>query len=234
MAAPPALLLVFIDPGEKIPLDEFNDWYDNDHIAARTRISAFQNWTRLEQVDKKKPVFGAIYDLKSFEETQSSSYTSVLRNPSEKEKTIIARIGEVDRGIYELLPGDLPSPSPAWDEKKASPFWGFVMIDVKPEVEEEFNKWYNEEHLPMIAKCPGWLRSRRFVLKDWGRFGGDVPKDPSAPPKYLAAYEWTSLDGLQSEEMKAVLGTPWMAKLQANFVRVETRQMKFYKSFERT
>lgn len=232
--APPALLLVFIDPGEQIPLEEFNHWYEDDHIAARTRISAFQTWTRLDAVDNRKPVFGAIYDLTSFEDTQSSSYGEVLKNPSDLERSIIPRIGEVDRKIYELLPGALPTPSPEWSEKKASPYWSFVMIDVKEEGEEEFNKWYDEEHLDMVAKCPGWLRTRRYVLKDWRRFGVDAPKNPGTPAKYLAVYEWSSLDWMESEEHKAAISTSRTMALAEHRISLDVRVYKFYKSFERT
>lgn len=230
----PALLLVFIDPGKQIPLDEFNDWYNDDHIAARTKIPAFQTWTRLEAVDERKPAWGAIYDLTSIADTKTSSYGDVLKNPSEVEKQIIPRIGEVDRRIYELLPRAIPDPSPEWSGEKASPYWSFIMVDIKGEAEEEFNQWYNEEHIPLMAKCPGWLRARRYVLKDWGRFGVDAPKSPSAPPKYLAVYEWASLDMLESDELKTALSTPWAKKLFEHRLSTDKRVYKFYKSFART
>ena len=31
--------------------------------------------------------------------------------------------------------------------------------------DEEFNKWYNEEHLANMAKVPGWRRVRRYVSR---------------------------------------------------------------------
>jgi len=31
------------------------------------------------------------------------------------------------------------------------------------EKEEEFNRWYNEVHIPEVMKVPGWTRASRFV-----------------------------------------------------------------------
>ena len=30
-----------------------------------------------------------------------------------------------------------------------------VMIDVEPAHEEDFNRWYSEEHVPERLRCPG-------------------------------------------------------------------------------
>ncbi len=61
-----------------------------------------------------------------------------------------------------------------------------VQMDVEPEWEEEFNRWYNEEHLPDLLKVPGFFGARRFVAEE-------------GQPKYLAFYEVESSDVLLSE-----------------------------------
>lgn len=55
---------------------------------------------------------------------------------------------------------------------------------VSPEREDEYNKWYSEEHLPDILKVPGIVAARRYRVRDTG----DVKADP-ATPEYLAIYE---------------------------------------------
>ena len=30
-----------------------------------------------------------------------------------------------------------------------------VLTDVVPEMEEQFNRWYNEEHIPRLLQVPG-------------------------------------------------------------------------------
>jgi hypothetical protein len=41
-----------------------------------------------------------------------------------------------------------------------------VMMEVDPEHEEEFNRWYNEEHLPERLAIPGYISARRFKLEE--------------------------------------------------------------------
>ena len=41
-----------------------------------------------------------------------------------------------------------------------------VMMDVDPEHYEEFNRWYNDEHLPERLAIPGYIGARRFKLEE--------------------------------------------------------------------
>ena len=44
-----------------------------------------------------------------------------------------------------------------------------VTMDVDPEDEAEFNKWYNEQHLPERMEILGYISARRFKLEGRGR-----------------------------------------------------------------
>src|SRR5262249_48122491 len=64
---------------------------------------------------------------------------------------------------------------------------GLLMLwtDVDPELEEEFNRWYNEEHMEHLLKVPGFLSGGRYrALK-----GG---------PTYLTMYELEDHNVLRS------------------------------------
>ena len=69
-----------------------------------------------------------------------------------------------------------------------------IMVDVSADKDEEFNRWYNEEHLGVILALPGFLNAARYKAV----LGG---------PKYLACYEL---------ESAAALGTPEFAHQRAN------------------
>ena len=43
---------------------------------------------------------------------------------------------------------------------------------VAPEREEEFNAWYDTEHLPQLVALPGFIRGRRYAC-DGGWVMGD-------------------------------------------------------------
>ncbi len=54
-----------------------------------------------------------------------------------------------------------------------------VMMEVDPEGEEAFERWYNEEHLPERLEIPGYVSARRFKLEE----GNGVLK-------YLCIWSW--------------------------------------------
>lgn len=65
-----------------------------------------------------------------------------------------------------------------------------------PKYEEEFNAWYNTEHLPELLALPGVFDAARYVATKGG-------------PKYLAAYELASVDAMQTPEFTNRPRTPW-------------------------
>ena len=69
-----------------------------------------------------------------------------------------------------------------------------VRVNIAPEVENEFNEWYNDAHVPEILAVPGFISGRRFQ-----RISGDEIK-------YMALYELKSLDALRSEAYKQARG----------------------------
>ena len=67
-----------------------------------------------------------------------------------------------------------------------------VMMEVDPEHEEEFNRWYDEEHLQERLEIPGYISARRFKLEE----GEGVLK-------YLCIWELADTSPLQSQEYQA-------------------------------
>ncbi|KAA1468025.1 hypothetical protein DENSPDRAFT_365059 [Dentipellis sp. KUC8613] len=231
MTEPKAFLLVFSEPGPDVSESEFHDWYNNEHVPLRVNTPAFSSWARWEQADGAKPTWAATYDIDSYESTQVAPYTTLAETRSEREKSVISRLQLLDRRTFEIHNIQPPTPpSSLYDPKKTPPFVVIVSTEVKPEGEEEFNKWYDEEHVPLLAAVPGWIRSRRFVLKDSGSLGKEGPK---RVPKYLAVHEWNSLDGQGGEKFKAIF-TPWRTKVVETIVTSQERRVfKLYKSWER-
>jgi hypothetical protein len=83
-----------------------------------------------------------------------------------------------------------------------------VMMEVDPEYEAEFNRWYDEEHVPERLSCPGFLTARRFRAVD-------------GEPRYLAFYELESPEVLDSEAYQEMLPpSRWMREVQPGITRV--------------
>jgi hypothetical protein len=89
------------------------------------------------------------------------------------------------------------------------------LIDSKNE--EEFNAWYNTEHLPELLTLPGFLDAARYVATRGG-------------PKYLAVYELTSIEAVRSPEFSKRRRTPWENRMSPrvtgkNVTRIVGRQI---------
>jgi hypothetical protein len=75
-------------------------------------------------------------------------------------------------------------------------------MDPPPELEEEFNDWYDSEHIAERLRVPGFLSARRLVR--------------DAAPRYAAIYDLESLAVLESQAYKNVSGerrSPWTARM---------------------
>lgn len=62
-----------------------------------------------------------------------------------------------------------------------------VVVDVLPEHEDEFNRWYDDEHIPEKRATPGFRSARRFKSHD-------------QPGRYLAVYEIDDADVVTNPE----------------------------------
>ena len=92
-------------------------------------------------------------------------------------------------------------------DAKSPPGLLLVMMDIDPARESEFNRWYEEEHIPERLSIPGFVRARRFVAVEGG-------------PKYLALYELTGPEVVQSEEYRRwrnEAATEWTRRMEAEF-----------------
>ena len=80
-----------------------------------------------------------------------------------------------------------------------------TMTETPPDIEAEFNDWYDTEHLPERLAIPGFLSARRWQA--------DLPPGQG---KYLATYELESAAVLESPAYLARFRdapTPWTGRM---------------------
>ncbi|MGI4797457.1 MAG: DUF4286 family protein [Janthinobacterium lividum] len=85
-----------------------------------------------------------------------------------------------------------------------------VMTNAEEGLEDEFNAWYDEQHIPDVLRVPGIKAVQRF------RLSGKQRLDPPYPYKYLSIYEIES-DDLDEviTPLKEWLGTERMPRSAA-------------------
>ena len=86
---------------------------------------------------------------------------------------------------------------------------GLLMVwcEVPAEIEDEFNRWYNEEHLQERLSVPGILSAARYEAVVNG-------------PKHLAVYELESPAVMESPEYLKCRQNPseWSKRMSPDFV----------------
>jgi len=83
-----------------------------------------------------------------------------------------------------------------------------VKIEVAPEMEDELNRWYDEEHIPNLLKVPGVLWAKRGVNQDDGI-------------KYCAVYEHESIEIQHTKAYLEAIDTEWSRKIRPFFIKVD-------------
>jgi hypothetical protein len=88
-----------------------------------------------------------------------------------------------------------------------------VYMTPSPESDEQFNKWYDEEHIPMLSVVPGWLSAKRFVLCASNYLSTGTMAEARRAPKYLAVHELESTQVFEKLEYRAATSTPWRTEV---------------------
>jgi len=181
----------------QVPADEFDDWYDTEHLPERQRVPGFLVCHRWIGANDSN-VSVATYDLESADVLKGPGYLAIGgENLSPWSKRITNRVDRLMRFEGDqILPGDQLPPADAG---------GLVLnaMNIAPEFETEFNEWYDKEHIPALAAVPGVLSARRF------RGTGNR--------KYVALYHLATPAVQDSAEWKAARQSDWTSRLQPHF-----------------
>ncbi|KAI0785481.1 hypothetical protein BC629DRAFT_1723709 [Irpex lacteus] len=234
----PGCIIALVELGPNVSEAECRDWLENEFIPPRLALPTFQNCIRWKAVDDKKPTWAASYDVAAYEDINKPPLTTMNETHSDREKDILSRATSFERCVYEAYEGNdtrIPKPSELYDPKKPAPFVHFITMDPKPGAEEEITKWYEEEHIPDMAQSfSGWIRSRRFILKEWSRGGVEGSKDQSPPPKFLAIHEYAHIEVAGSQEELNKFSTEWTVKVLTELNhKVEFRLFALHKEFRK-
>ena len=184
--------------------EEFNAWYDDEHLAERLAIPGFvsaQRWTADGRCDlaiapeRRVGRYLATYELERPEVLDSPEYLERFRDgPTPWTKRSLGRAIVFRRWACEQInPGDALPPAGA-----RALF--LACGDVPAEHEAEFNRWYDEEHAPMLRRVEGVLAARRF------RAGAGTPR-------YIALYDLADERVPGSPGWREAIATPWSRRI---------------------
>jgi pimeloyl-ACP methyl ester carboxylesterase len=222
MPQTPGILYVTMHPrSSDTNISEFHDWYQNEHGPNRLRLSSFNNGFRYKAVDGQTPEWMAIYDLDDMNALIDEEYTRLRSAPiqSQRERDVMKTL-VIDRRFY-----DLSSESAGKGFKKLEDInhahEGNVLVAAKITLKDSsklhlYEEWFDQEHVPMLSKVPGWRRSRKFVTS---------AIEEGRELEILGLHEYGTENGLDGPEFQAATNTPWRKKIFDDIVKEKTRRV---------
>ena len=168
------VLMVWADlPADKE--DEFGRWWNEEHLSELLAVPGFLNGARYEAVSGS-PKHMVRYELESPTVLDSPAFKSILENRSELSSRInlSASANTLVANVYQQIFPQGGSEAEAQDNQ--APALQTGRMDIPPEIEDEFNHWYNTIYVPCYEKVPGCRRARRYQAV-------------RGAPKYAVVYE---------------------------------------------
>jgi hypothetical protein len=128
--------------------DEFNDWYDHEHIPLRIAVPGFRSAQRY--LAKGTRNYLVVYEMDSPAVLKTPAYLSVKNNPSDRTRRMLSSVTGFTRYIAEETGSD----TRGIDRVTAldAPCLYSVFFDGRPEHQDEF--------------CKASLLVRRFKILD--------------------------------------------------------------------
>ncbi|KAJ7689037.1 hypothetical protein B0H17DRAFT_937719, partial [Mycena rosella] len=177
---------------------------------------------RYKAVDSKAPTWLMLCDVDMTLATELKEYGTGGRD----NETPLSNFSGVSRRKYQLL-GTSSHPETTVEELPGK-YVLVVSFEISPENEDDFNKWYEEEHMELVGQVPGWKQGRRYKLIEFQQIQGQFMADQPVS-KYLAIHELDNGEFEQSAEIKCARGTEWARRVIKNAIRREVRTFELDK-----
>jgi hypothetical protein len=163
--------------------DQADNWIaaDGTHVALRVRL--FGSADRQAEFERANPGYDSRWE----------TLASAAAGDAASTETYL---------VDEIELGAAPRPGNA-------PFLYVVRMDVQADAEEEFNRWYTDDHIAGLSQVPGVYSARRFVAHN---ASADVRK-------YLATYHLRCPSVRQSAAWQRASHTDWSIRIRHYHLR---------------
>lgn len=194
------IIRVDVDPKME---EEFNRWYNSEHEHLLLKVPGVI-WTyRGINLDGKGPKYFFLYAHENICVQKSDQYKAASR--TEWAKSIRPFLKNFQAMNCEVIvPGPIPT------HLRESNIIRTVQVDVKPEKDEDFNNWYDKEHIPLLEKVPG-------VNVIWR-----ATNLGSKGQKYLTVYFQENMDVQKGVDYKKASQTNWLKSLLPYLTNLST------------
>ena len=167
------LMLVFVDvPSEHE--EEFNEWYNTEHLQELMSVPGILNCARYEAV-KSGPKHLAVYEFENAQVIDTDAFKNRPITPWAQKVGPRAIATTRINNVYEMI--HPASVSDIIANSEMAPALQIGRMGVSSENEKEWNDWYSTVYVPNYETVPGVIRGRR-----WKAYRGE--------PDYAVMYEF--------------------------------------------
>ena len=181
--------------------EQYDRWYNEEHLPSLLTVPEFTWARRYVSLDGPSPKYTALYGLTDPNVFQKEHYLKARDTAG----TVVIRqhYKAHTRNVYKLI-----YPEIAVDklQGKGSPhkYLLLVRMDVEEGWEEEFRRWYNEEHVKNLLTVPGFLSGARY-------------ESIEGTPRFMAIYEIETPEIFKTETYLKARETEWTLRMRSHF-----------------
>ena len=183
--------------------DEFNRWYDEEHLAdllAQPGVVSGRRFVRAPTAFSAPSELNyiTIYQLHDTSVLETPSYRAMATALSEWTKRVAMTLPMRRDIATQIYPTSHAESQPVGDAIM------HVFTHADASIVDDFHRWYEEEHIPALVACDGVFGARRFACTT-----------PEADGyEFVAIYQLADISVVQSGAVaEAGKPTPWRARL---------------------
>ena len=156
-----AILLVYTDLIDEKYDEEFNAWYDTQHLPQLLALPGVLDAARYVAV-KGGPKYLAAYELESVEAVLGPAWQDRPVPPWDRRMS--PRV--VGKNFARVLGTQIFPSDVEHADRGMAPALQIGRMSIPEEIDVEWNRWYNEEYIPGYRKVPGVTYARRYRIVD--------------------------------------------------------------------
>lgn len=208
MAATPGVVVELLN----LPADmagPWRDWYDRTFLTPRSRLPGVIAARRFTGIEVSFRELG-LYDVAdvTLPHTRAWQARDEKTTPAAEPALRAAHQATLTRQLYRQILSSVAMYEP---EAKADILHG-AFFEVAGEHQDEFNDWYNTEHIPAELDIPGYLNARRFQGIDDSQ-------------RFLALYDVATLEAVDGPAGRQAYHSPWSDRVRAKLALRRERRL---------
>ena len=179
--------------------EKFHDWYDHEHIPNRRGLPGFLSAQRYRNTQRDG--YLAVYEMETPQALASAQYQLVKNDPSDSTRWMLDNVSGFTRYTCSQIVQHGGDSASALD----APILYAVWFDVPRDRLDDFDAWYDQDHVPLLRECEDWRMVRRFDV---------ISGEPERFTR-LALHYLSNASALESDARKRARETPWRARMTA-------------------